>query len=154
MESSAVFSKDRIYRYELWRKYDNNLPFCMFIALNPSTATETEDDPTVRRCIQYSKDWRYGGLCMTNIFAFRATNPKDMMKFNEPIGPENNETLKRLSEKAGIIVAAWGKEGTFMNRGQEIIDLIPNLYCLKKNKDGSPSHPLYLKKDLLPFKYN
>lgn len=154
MKSSALFSSDRIYRYELWRIWDELLPYCMFIGLNPSTADETKDDNTVRRCILYSQKWGYGALCMTNIFAFRETDPKIMMNYKEPIGPENNNTLKKLSEKAGIIIAAWGKYGNYLNRQKEIINLIPDLYCLKKNKDGSPSHPLYLKKDLIPFKFN
>ena len=153
---SAEFSQCRIYCYNLWRKWDeNNHKYVMFIGLNPSTADEIQDDPTIRRCIQYSKDWGYGALCMTNLFAFRATQPKDMMAAIDPIGPMNDAHLLNLSKNAGIVVAAWGKEdGKFNERDKQVLGLVQNLHCLKLNKDGSPAHPLYLKKDLKPFLMN
>ena len=150
MESSARFSDCRNYRYELWRKWEDK-PYCMFIGLNPSTADETLNDPTVRRCIDYAERWGYGALCMTNIFSYRATDPKVMMAFGEPIGLDNNRTLKTLASSAGVVVAAWGKDGSYMNIDKEVIDMIPFLRCLKKNGDGSPAHPLYLKKSLTPI---
>ena len=77
---TATFSECRKYRYTLWRRWDGLFAsgYAMFIGLNPSTADETNDDPTIRRCIGYARDWGYGGLCMTNLFAFRATLPKNM----------------------------------------------------------------------------
>jgi hypothetical protein len=153
MISSAVFSDCRIYRYSLWRRWSEG-PFALFICLNPSTADETNDDPTVRRCINYSKDWGYGAFCMANIFAYRETSPKKMMLAKEPIGPDNDNTLKDLAKKAGIIIAGWGTHGKHLNRGAEVIKLIPNLQCLHFNKDKSPGHPLYLKADLKPFSIN
>ena len=80
MIKSAEFSPDKVYRYELWRIWDEALPVCMFIGLNPSTADETVDDPTIRRCINFAKEWGYGQLVMTNLFAFRATKPAEMMR--------------------------------------------------------------------------
>ncbi len=150
MESSARFSDCRLYRYELWRIWENSKNYCMFIGLNPSIADETLNDPTVRRCIDYAQRWGYGALCMTNIFAYRATDPNVMMKIEEPIGFDNDRTLKTLSSAAGIVIAAWGKHGSHINRGKQIIDMIPSLHCLKRNGDGSPAHPLYLKKTLEP----
>jgi hypothetical protein len=122
----------------------------MFVGLNPSTADETNNDPTVRRCIDYAQRWGYGALCMTNIFAFRATDPKDMMKAEDPTGPDNDFWLQSYADDAGIVVAAWGKDGSYKKRGQKVIDMIQNLHYLKKNKDGTPAHPLYLKKSLEP----
>ena len=122
----------------------------MFIALNPSTADEVEDDNTVRRCIQFAKDWGYGALCMTNIFAFRATDPIVMKVHPEPIGRDTDAVLVALAKDAGVVVAAWGNHGLHRGRGLEVIALLPQLHCLKVTKAGQPSHPLYLSKALKP----
>ena len=92
--SDAKFSKDRIYRYALWRIWDDTLPKLLFIGLNPSTADEINDDPTMRRCIRFSKDLGYGGFIMGNIFAYRSTDPKKLKTINNPIGKRNNFWLK------------------------------------------------------------
>ena len=122
----------------------------MFIGLNPSTADETNDDPTVRRCIRYAKYWGYSGLCMTNLFAFRATNPEDMKAAEDPIGPENNQTLIDKAKNAEIIIAAWGIHGKYISRDKEVLGIIPQLYYLRLTKKGYPGHPLYLPKNLKP----
>lgn len=153
MKKTAKLSDCRTYRYELWRTWDDSKPYAMFIGLNPSTADETEDDPTIRRCINYAKLWGYGGLCMTNLFAYRATQPDDMKRATNPIGDENDETLTRLSKSAGVIVGAWGSDGVFLNRSAEVRSLIPELSVLKVNKSGEPAHPLYLKSTLTPIKW-
>ncbi|MGO0305087.1 DUF1643 domain-containing protein [Endozoicomonas acroporae] len=151
MNKDAKLSDCRKYRYALWRTWDAEKSFVMFIGLNPSTADETEDDPTIRRCINYAKDWGYGGLCMVNLFAFRATEPNDMKNAIDPIGPENDEWLKNLSKDAGIIIGAWGNHGSFMNRAKAVINMIPNIKCLKQNFGGEPAHPLYQKKTARPI---
>jgi hypothetical protein len=151
IEKSADFSPDRIYRYALWRVWAAAKGFPMFIGLNPSTADETQDDPTVRRCIAYAKDWGYSGLCMTNIFAFRATDPKEMLAAKDPVGPDNDQWLTKLANQAAIKIAAWGTKGSHNKRDKIIRELIPDLNYLKLTKDGSPSHPLYLSKDLVPI---
>ena len=122
----------------------------MFIGLNPSTADETEDDPTVIRCIKYAKSWGYGGVCMANLFAFRATKPKVMRAANDPIGRDNDRWLVDLSQKTDLVVAAWGNHGGFLGRSNEVTQLIPNLHYLELNKSGEPAHPLYLKASLQP----
>ncbi len=127
-------------------------PYAMFIGLNPSTADETEDDPTIRRCINYAKDWGFGGLCMVNLFGFRATEPKDMKNATDPIGPDNDTWLRKLAKDSGVIVGAWGNHGSFMNRSNEILKIIPNIKCLKQNASGEPAHPLYQKKTATPTK--
>jgi hypothetical protein len=145
----ATFSLCRKYRYDLWRRWAEG-PYCMFIGLNPSTADETNDDPTVRRCIGYAKAWGYSALCMTNIFAWRDTDPSKMKAAAEPVGPENDAHLVRLSSAAAVVIAAWGTHGAHLERGDAVQKLIRNLHCLKLTADGSPGHPLYLAKTLVP----
>ena len=124
--------------------------YAMFIGLNPSTADEIEDDPTIRRCIGYAKDWGYSGLCMTNLFAFRATLPTVMKSQADPIGPDNDRYLLDMAKYAGVIVAAWGVNGNHLGRDKRVFEMINNLHHLGFTKEGYPRHPLYLKKDLRP----
>lgn len=151
---SAIFSEDRSYRYALSRTWDRTKPFVLFVGLNPSTADENNDDPTIRRCINYAKSWGYGGLLMGNIFAFRATLPTDMKKATDPIGPENDKWLRKLSNASKITIGAWGNDGSFLNRSGDIFSILPKIYCLKVNSSGEPSHPLYLKSSLKPIVLN
>lgn len=154
INNECVFSPDRKYRYTLWRVWEPNKQYCMFIGLNPSKADEIVNDNTVRRCINYSKDWGYGALCMTNIFAWRETKAELMLLEKEPIGKENNKYLLECAKNAGIVIAAWGNHGKHLNRGNYVKSMIPNLHCLKISNEGNPWHPLYLKKDLKPIKYD
>lgn len=148
LESSAEFSPCRKYRYSLTRIWDRSLGLCQFIGLNPSTADEVENDPTVRRCINYAKDWGYGGLIMSNIFAFRATDPKVMKAQADPVGPENDMWLLDDYGRANCTVAAWGTHGSLNNRSAEVIELLSGCFhCLGLTKHGFPKHPLYLRKD-------
>ena len=80
----------------------------LFVGLNPSTADETNDDPTIRRCIAFAREWGYARLHMANLFAFRATEPRDMMNASDPIGPENDKHLLTLANDSILTVAAWG----------------------------------------------
>lgn len=150
---SAVLSDDRRYRYELWRRWSGG-DYCCFVGLNPSTADESADDPTIRRCIGFAKAWGYGALCMLNLFAFRATDPADMKREPEPVGADNDATLARLTEGAGIVIAAWGVHGTHRNRASEVMVNLPSLHCLGLTKDGHPRHPLYLPKTSEPLPLN
>lgn len=108
----------------------------LFIGLNPSTADETDDDPTIRRCVGFAKNLGYGGLCMANLFAYRATVPSVMMSARDPVGPVNDEWLSRLSSDAGIIIAAWGNNGIFLGRSKSVLCFIKNVQCLKVNNSG------------------
>lgn len=148
--SKTIFSPCRKYRYTLWREWSEGEGYAMFIGLNPSTADEINDDPTIRRCINYAKDWGYNALCMTNMFAYRATDPRDMKAVDDPIGPDNDKHLINMATGAGVVIAAWGTHGIHNNREAEVLRLIPNLHCLKLTSKGHPSHPLYLKKDITP----
>lgn len=121
-----------------------------FIGLNPSTADETEDDPTVRRCINFAMDWGYDGMVMLNAFAFRATDPKVMKTHPEPVGPDNDAALKHWSDRVPRVVACWGTHGAHQGREAVVRRLIPHLSVLGLTKDGHPKHPLYLPKGLRP----
>ena len=154
LQKDAKFSECRKYRYALWRVWDSTLPTVLFLGLNPSTADEVVDDPTLIRCMNYAHSWGYGGVCMGNLFAYRATNPAELRTAKDPIGKENDEWLCKLAKEAGLIVAAWGNMGAYLGRSQQVVRLLPNLHCLKLNKSGEPAHPLYLRADLRPFLYN
>ena len=151
MQKGAIFSLCRTWRYTLWRIWSPSKPACQFIGLNPSTATEEEDDTTVRRCIRYAADWGYGALIMTNIFGYRSTDPKGLMDIEDPVGPENDFHLAETSRAAGIVIAAWGNHDSLYNRCQKIHEMIEKpLHCVAVTKTGQPGHPLYLKKNLKP----
>lgn len=142
----AIFSSDRNYRYALWRRWRNDIPYALFIGLNPSTADEDNDDPTIRRCKRFSKDWGYGGMYIVNLFALRATNPKVMLLHDFPVGLENDTWLKYFAYNAGVIVCAWGTYGGHKQRDQQVMDLLANydLMCFGITKNGKPKHPLYI----------
>ncbi|MCU7849348.1 MAG: DUF1643 domain-containing protein [Candidatus Thiodiazotropha sp. (ex Lucinoma kastoroae)] len=143
----AVLSPDRDYRYSLWRIWQPDDPYALFIGLNPSTADEYENDPTIRRCIRFAKDWGFGGLYMANLFAIRATKPKIMKAHHAPIGIKNDVWLQDLARGAGVIVCAWGTHGSHQGRDQMVKALLSayGLMCLGTTKDGHPKHPLYIK---------
>ena len=151
MRPLAIFSPCRRYRYVLWREWDMFDPsYAMFIGLNPSTADETLDDPTIRRCVRFSKEWGYGALCMTNAFAFRATNPEVMKQAADPVGIDNGTWLKVISIQAAVVVAAWGVHGAYLDQDKEVMRILPALMCLGTTKEGYPKHPLYLRADTKP----
>ena len=130
--------------------WDESKPYALFIGLNPSTADETNDDPTLRRCIDFAKSWNYGGVCIVNLFAYCATRPEDMKKAADPVGPENDNWINQLASNAGVVIAAWGNEGDFEGRPAQIREMLPNMKCLKMNKGGEPAHPLYQPKSAMP----
>ncbi|MDD5641915.1 MAG: DUF1643 domain-containing protein [Syntrophales bacterium] len=156
--SHARFSPCRTWRYTLHWIWGPDNPLAMFVGLNPSTADEVNDDPTVRRCIRFAKAWGYGGLVMMNAFAFRATDPRVMKAASDPVGPDNDywllEMAKIQMQQGAVIVVAWGNHGGYQNRHQTILKLfwfagVP-LHCLGITKTGQPRHPLYVKADTRP----
>jgi len=155
VSKGADFSPDKIYRYSLWRIWDANKPFVLFIGLNPSTADENEDDPTIRRCINFARSWGYGGLYMANLFALRATDPEEMKSHERPVGEDNDKVLMELAKKAGLIVCAWGTHGTHLSQENHVYELLKtyNLMCLGTTNNGHPRHPLYVKSDMEPMPY-
>jgi len=126
----------------------------MFVGLNPSTADEVDDDPTIRRCADYAKRWGHGALCMTNLFAYRATDPGVMKAHPAPVGRDNDRWLLELAQGAAVVVAAWGAHGAHRGRDREVKRLLGGrLACLRLTRGGHPAHPLYLKKALTPIRF-
>ena len=153
MKKDAILSEDRKYRYVLSRIWDESKPLVVIIGLNPSTADEKDDDNTIKKCINFSKNWGYGGLYMWNLFAFRATAPSDMFNASSPIGEENSKYIEKYSKLSDKVICAWGNNGNFKNRSKEVLLNIENKFYLKLNKTGEPAHPLYLNKNLIPIKF-
>lgn len=152
MQRSAVISPCGRYRYALWRRWRDDRPgICMFVMLNPSTADATIDDPTIRRCITFAHSWGYGAIYVLNLFAFRATDPRELLRTADPIGPDNHIYLKCWGMSADIRIAAWGAHGGLLYQNEVVRDIIPRLHYLKLNKDGLPAHPLYLPGSLVPI---
>ena len=154
----AELSPDGVYRYRLWREWDAARPTALFVMLNPSTADARQDDPTVRRCIRYARDWGYGRLLVGNLFALRSTDPRKLYRADDPVGPDNDACLMDMHDNATLTVCAWGVHGNNAGRGSEVIGLlsaIPHgpLHCLRTTSKGFPSHPLYLPKDAKPIPY-
>jgi len=153
---SALISNCGQYRYFLSRIWGDQdcLNVVTFVGLNPSKADASFDDPTLRRCMNFAKSWGYSGLWMVNLFAFRATEPKEMMCANDPIGPDNEKHLAEAILGARLVVAAWGVGGGFKGRDQEVLERYGKggrFSCLGLTKGGKPRHPLYLKKTSIPF---
>jgi hypothetical protein len=157
LSRETILSSCRRYRYTLWREWPDilteKLGFVAFVGLNPSTADEETNDPTIRRCISFAKDWGYTRFCMLNLFAFRATDPSVMRRESDPIGPDNDAHILRIASQADLVIAAWGCGGDFLRRAEHVRTLIPNLYCLKITKNGHPRHPLYLPRGLKPIPF-
>lgn len=138
------FSPCRTYRYELTRTANpEGQGTCVFIGLNPSTADETKDDPTIRRCLGFARQWGCAELLMTNLFAFRATDPRVMKAARDPVGPDNDDVLMNAVKMGGIVVAAWGIHGRHLARDQWAAQHLGALLCLGHTRDASPRHPLY-----------
>ena len=144
----ATFSPCRRYRYTLWRTWDTGKPACMFLMLNPSTADETANDPTVERCQRRAQLMGYGGLVVCNIFAYRSTDPDALYALNDPVGPDNDAAIIEQASQAGLVVCGWGKHGALHGRGTAVLNLLRQAgitpYALRINGDGSPQHPLYV----------
>lgn len=149
----AIISQCKKYRYTLMRRWDKTKPLVGFIGLNPSTADANQDDPTIRRCRNFSKSWGYGGMIMVNLFAFRATDPKVMKAHDEPVGDSNDFFLNYVDEQCPLVVACWGNHGSHLDRDLAVYNMMSGLDCLKVSKSGQPAHPLYLKADLKPKMY-
>ncbi len=140
----AVFSPCRRYRYALYRRWAEGSQVA-WIMLNPSTADEQDDDPTIRRCIGFSKAWGHGGLVVGNLFALRATDPRELYAIGrDPVGPENDGHLRRMAAESAVVVAAWGNHGTLHARGEIVQKMIGGMYSLGLTRSGQPKHPLYV----------
>jgi hypothetical protein len=142
----AELSACRTYRYRLWRHWDRDLFPVVWVMLNPSTADENFDDPTIRKCVGFARQWGYGGIEVVNLYAYRATDPKQLKKAADPGGPGNYAAISRVA--AGrTVVCGWGRNaerGHVWRVLQTLRDVKAEIKALKINADESPMHPLYV----------
>jgi len=147
-EAGATFSPCRRWRYLLWRRWDEAKPVANFLMLNPSTADEKKLDPTCARARDYAERWGYGALIVTNIFAFRNTNPNQMKAAEDPVGPGNDAAIVKAAKASALVVCAWGNHGAFLERSSAVRALLNKInirpHVLRLNANGEPAHPLYL----------
>lgn len=174
MERTSVFSGDAKgadgqgnYRYTLWRRgmFANTDPctvniregFVAFICLNPSTATEKETGPTVRRIEDLARSWKFNSAVMLNAFAWRATDPKDMLSAEKPEGNFNDFTLTVICSQAARVIVAWGNNGAFNGRSKRVCDILKRIgvqpWALSVTQSGQPQHPLLVPDGCKPVKY-
>ena len=153
--STAIYSDCERYRYSLARTWDPQRPKVLFVMLNPSRATEIENDPTVERCERRARTLGYGAFQVANIFAWRETHPRLMRQAAEPIGPDNDLALSDGVTWADCVIAAWGVHGTHLNRETDVIRLMVSLkaplFHLGLTKAGHPKHPLYISYSQAPI---
>jgi hypothetical protein len=163
----AILSEDKRYRYSLWRVRPRlavnqgggreSIPWpcktATFIMFNPSTADAEVNDPTIRRCMRFAWDWGYEILTVVNLFAFRATSPKKLAAQANPVGADNNDHIDRAAINSDCLVAAWGNNGIYLKRDEEILKFLRpfDIYALGVTKKGQPKHPLYVAASTKPF---
>ena len=146
--SGAVFSPCGKYRYRLWRYWDRGKLPLVWVMLNPSTADELDNDPTVERCERRARKMGFGGVEVVNIFAYRATDPSVMRSQADPVGAENDEAIIAAARLGGTVVCGWGIHGDHLGRGRAVADLLQQAgitaHSLNTTASGHPGHPLYV----------
>lgn len=156
IDKGAILSKDQLYRYRLWREWGPKRAYrkkaCLFIMLNPSTADGSEDDPTIRRCVSFASRFEYERLEVVNLFAFRATDPKELKALSKEtaIGPRNRAFVQRWAGDAGLIILGWGAHGSLFGHNETVcLEWLKGqqLNCLGFTAAGLAKHPLYVKGD-------
>ncbi len=147
------------YRYLLWRTWDYAVAPLLWVLLNPSTADGQTDDPTLRRCMGFSRAWGFGGVEIANLFAYRTPYPRHLWHAMDPVGSENDRYLAVAAQRAGTVVVAWGADGTYQQRDCAVLALLEqraarSLLCLGTTRDGSPRHPLRIARgaSLMPYR--
>lgn len=146
--STAIYSDCERYRYSLTRTWSEGGTHALFVMLNPSTATERQNDPTVERCERRARALGHGAFTVCNIFAWRETDPYKMRKVSDPVGPGNDQAISAACEQADAIICAWGTHGAHLERGPMVEALMRAtgrpLHHLGLTKDNHPRHPLYI----------
>lgn len=149
LERDAVISDCERYRYLLRRTWDHSKPRVLIVMLNPSTADAEIDDPTIRSCIRLSKGAGYGSFEVVNLFALRATDPAELARADDPVGPRNDDVIEAAIGRCDIAICAWGAHPMASDRARNVHSLLrcrrPAVFCLGKTKSGAPKHPLYIK---------
>lgn len=161
--SGATFSADRLYRYALWRIWDREKPAVIFVGLNPSTASEFKDDPTIVRLAGFAKNWGYGGLYAGNLFALVSSDSAAILvesksasrRAMDPVGEDNNQALEVLKRCPGMILVGWGRHGCYCEaRCKAVLGILGEpVYCLGTTEGKQPAHPLYQLRDTKPREY-
>ncbi|MCA9117393.1 MAG: DUF1643 domain-containing protein [Planctomycetaceae bacterium] len=153
---TCAFSRCRTYRYRLEIHWSDG-PCINWLMLNPSTADEVANDPTVERCERRSRAWGYGRMIVTNLFGLRATDPAWLRKVEDPVGPRNNHHIIKAALEADQVMVAWGNHGRIGGRSAKVCRLLErknlDLHTLRVSKTGEPAHPLYLSYDLTAIEY-
>ena len=149
LENDAVISECGKYRYLLRRTWDFSKPRALLVMLNPSTADARTDDATIRSCVRLLSGLGYGSMEVVNVFAYRATDPEELAKAADPIGPKNADILDSAIGRCDVVIFAWGAHPMAEERGRLIRSTVktyrPATYCFGKTKKGAPKHPLYIK---------
>ncbi len=140
----AIFSDDGKYRYALWRVWSRTEKPFLFIGLNPSTANQCFDDPTITRLMARASRLGYSALLAGNLYAFVSSNPDRLLTVEDAIGPENDRYLEMMIGMAKLVLCAWGSFDVAKKRFGDVLSMIKNPCCLGKNSDGTPKHPLYV----------
>ena len=153
VRTRARLSACRRYRYALWRVWSDG-PQVLFVMLNPSTADERVDDPTIRRCIGFALSWGFGSVAVGNLFAFRTPDPSLLKRSTAPVGRDNDAWLRRLQRRAALTVAAWGNHGGFLERGDAVRSLLASPHTLGLTRRGEPRHPLYVPASARPLPWH
>ena len=157
-DSWAEYSPCAAWRYSLTRVWDPAGPRALFVMLNPSTATEVQNDPTVERCERRARALGHGAFRVCNIFAFRATDPRVMRAAPDPVGPLNDAAIRDGAAWADRIICAWGTHGAHLGRGAAVEALLratgATLWHLGLSRDGHPKHPLYIGYDRQPERWD
>jgi hypothetical protein len=153
MNAGATLSPCKLYRFALWRQWDETLPTVVFCGLNPSTADETKDDPTIRRELGYARDWGFGRLVKVNAYGWRSTDPKKMLEQSDPRGPGNLSEVVYWATHAPLFIAAWGNN--ILERDAWALRTLlgragVTIHVLRLTGKGNPEHPLYLPRNLRP----
>ena len=155
--TGAVFSACRRWRYLLWRCWDESKPVANFLMLNPSTADEFQLDPSCTRARNYAERWGFGALVVTNILAWRSTDPAALRTVENPVGPGNDRAIVKAAKAAKLVVCAWGNHGLHSDRAMHVRTLLDReriaLHFLRLNGVGQPAHPLYLPSSLKPTRW-
>src|SRR5262245_57337522 len=151
LRRAAGFSRCGRYRYWLTRTWDAARPAVCWLMLHPSTADAARDDPTIRRCMGLARRWGHGGIVVINLFAWRATDPAELARAADPVGPANDRALRQRARGLRLI-AAWGCQGKLLGRADAALRLLGGrrLECLGVTAAGQPRHPLYVPGDVVP----
>lgn len=160
-ESTAIISECEQYRYRLTRRWKDG-PSILWVMLNPSIADAEQLDPTLRRCLGFSKAWGYGRMVIANIYALRSTDPKRLLKHNHnPSNRINNQYIYQEALRCKKIVLGCGSHSMARDRLSEVTHVITNLagkkcYCLGTTQAGYPKHPLYVagNTELVRFRFD